>query len=345
MKNVPRVALLVFCALFALACSKGGGANSSSSGDADKGAAAANRGILIGIAKIVQHEALDAVEKGIQDQMANRGIKATYDLQNANGDLTTAAQIASKFLNEKVDVAVGIATPTAVALATAIKAIPVVFSTITDPVGAKLVSSLDRGEGNVTGLSDAIPTVDHIGLFQQIAGIKTLGYIYTSSEANSISSLNLVQEGCKKYGITLVTQSINTSADLRQAAQAIIGRVDGIYITTDNTVFSALPALIQVCAGAKKPIFSADVTGALKGGCMIASGFNYYKAGLATGDIVADILGGKKPADIPVKLLTPDEMDLLFDLDAAKACGIKIPQALLDKAVYLFQDGKLIQKN
>jgi len=343
MKNVLRSALLFFLVIFALACSKqGGGTNSAS---AEKEAAPAAKEILIGIAKIVQHEALDAVEKGIQDQIANRGIKANFDLQNANGDLTTAAQIASKFHNEKVDVAVGIATPTAVALANAIKDIPVVFSTITDPVGAKLVTSLDRGEGNVTGLSDAIPTVDHIGLFQQIAGIKTLGYIYTSSEANSISSLNLVEEGCKKYGITLVSQSINTSADLRQAAQAIIGRVDGIYITTDNTVFSALPALIQVCADAKKPIFSADVTGALKGGCMIASGFNYYKAGLATGDIVADILGGKKPADIPVKLLTPDEMDLLLDLDAAAVCGIKIPQDLLDKAVYLFQGGKLIEKN
>jgi len=342
-KNVSRCALLLFCIFFVFACSKqGSNANAPAANAAGSGA---NRQYLIGIAKIVQHEALDAVEQGIQDQLANRGINASYDLQNANGDLTTAAQIASKFLNEKVDVAVGIATPTAVALANAIKNIPVVFSTITDPVGANLVTSLDRGEGNVTGLSDAIPVADYIGLFQQIAGIKTLGYIYTSSEANSISSLALVEAGCKKYGITLVSQSINTSADLRQAAQAIIGRVDGIYITTDNTVFSALPALIQVCRDAKKPIFSADVTGALNGGCVIASGFNYYKAGLATGDIVADILGGKKPADIPVKLLSPQELDLLFDLDSAAICGIKIPQDLLDKAAYIFQDGKLIQKN
>ena len=349
MKNVMKFTVLFLCALFAFACSAQGGGNKASAGsastDANKGAAVADKQVLIGIAKIVQHEALDAVEKGIQDQLATRGIKAAYDLQNANGDLTTAAQIAGKFKNENVAVAVGIATPTAVALANTIKDTPVVFSTITDPVGAKLVSSLDRGEGNVTGLSDAIPTVDHIGMFQQIAGIKTLGYIYTSSEANSISSLNQVEQGCKKYGITLVSQSINVSADLRQAAQAIIGRVDGIYITNDNTVFSALPALIQVCHDAKKPIFSADVTGALKGGCMIASGFNYYKAGLATGDIVADILGGKKPADIPVKLLPPEQLDLLFDLDAAANCGIKIPQDLLDKAIYIFQNGKLAQKN
>jgi len=351
-KNASKLALVFFCGLAVLACSKQGAGNNAtgntgSAAQSGTGSAAvtAVKEYHIGIAKIVQHEALDAVEKGIQDQLANRGIKAVYDLQNANGDLTTAAQIANKFKNDKVDAAVGIATPTAVALANVIKDTPVIFSTITDPIGANLVTSLDRGEGNVTGLSDAIPVSDHIGLFQQIAGIKTLGYIYTSSEANSISSLALVQEGCKKYNINLVSQSINVSADLRQAAQAIIGRVDGIYITTDNTVFSALPALIQVCHDAKKPIFSADVTGALNGGCVIASGFNYYKAGLATGDIVADILNGKKPADIPVKILSPQEMDLLFDLDEAAVCGIKIPQDLLDKAAYIFQNGKLTQKN
>ncbi|MDR1930186.1 MAG: ABC transporter substrate-binding protein [Treponema sp.] len=302
--------------------------------------------VKIGIAKIVQHEALDACEKGIQDAIKARGINASFDLQNANGDVNTAAQIANKFRRDRVAVAVGIATPMAVALANTIRDVPVIFSAVTDPVGAKLVSSLSRGQGNVTGLSDAIPTVDHIGLFKEIAGIKTLGYIYTSSEANSISAKALVEEGCKKYGITLVAQSINTSAELRQAAQSIVRRVDGIYLTTDNTVYSALPALIQVFAAAKKPIFSGDVTGALNGGCVIASGFDYYKAGFATGEIVADILEGKrKPADIPVKFLTdPSESDLLFDLDAAKNCRITISPKYLEQANMIYQNKKLTRR-
>ena len=301
--------------------------------------------VRIGIAKIVQHVALDACEQGIQDALKARGIDAAFDLQNANGDPNTAAQIAAKFKNEKVAVAVGIATPTAVALANSIKDIPVIFSAVTDPVGARLVRTLERGEGNVTGLSDAIPTMEHIGLFKEIAGIKTLGYIYTSSEENSNSARLLVEEGCRKYGISLVTQAIVTSAELRQAAQAIVNRVDGVYLSTDNTVFSALPALIQVFQAAKKPIFSGDVTGAQNGGCVIASGFNYYKAGYATGNIVADVLQGKKPADIPVKFLTdPAESDLLFDLDAAKNCGITIPPRYLSQANMIFENGKLTQK-
>jgi putative ABC transport system substrate-binding protein len=329
---MKRIIAGLACALALLGCSKSNVTTVEGSG------------VRIGIAKIVQHEALDAVENGIQDALDARGYNVDADLQNANGDINTAAQIANKFKSDKVDIAVGIATPMAQALANAIKDIPVIFTAVTDPVGAKLVTSLDRGEGNVTGLSDAIPTIDHIGLFQQIAGIKTLGYIYTSSEENSVSALALVEEGCKKYGITLVTQTINTSADLRQAAQAIVGRVDGIYLTTDNTIYSALPALIEVFSGAKKPIFSGDVTSAKNGGCAIASGFNYYKAGIATGNIIADILEGKSPADIPVKFLTdPSESDLLFDLDAAANCGITIPEDLLSQANYVFQDGELVQ--
>jgi putative ABC transport system substrate-binding protein len=266
-------------------------------------------------------------------------------LQNANGNVNTAAQIANKFKSEKVSVAVGIATPVAVALANTIKDTPVIFSCITDPIAAGLVTSFEKGEGNVTGLSDVIPTKEHIKLFQEIAGIKTLGYIYTSSEANSVSSLELVKNACTEFGIELVTQAIATSAELKQASEAIVNRVDGIYLTTDNTVFSALPALIQVFGDAKKPIFSGDVTAAMNGGCMIASGFNYYKAGLATGDMIIDVLNGKNPADIPVMIPSdPADSDLLLDLDAAKNCGINIPENYISMASKIFADGTLTEK-
>ncbi len=299
----------------------------------------------VGITKIVAHPALDAVEKGIQDELAARGITATFDLQNANGDVNTATQIATKFKTDGVDAVVAIATPTAVAAANTIKDIPVIFSVVTDPVGAGLVTSIDKGEGNVTGLSDKTDVLQHITLFAKVAGIKTLGYIYTSSEANSASSLADVEAACKMLGIKLVTQSINNSSEVKQATGAIISRVDGIYLTTDNTVFSALPALVEVALGAKKPVFSSDVTSALEGGCLLASGFDYYKAGRATGVIVADVLGGKAPADIPVKFQTdPSESDFLVDLDVAKKCGITIPKDILDSASKIIEDGKLTSK-
>lgn len=301
----------------------------------------------IGIAKIQQHPALDAAEKGIIDVINEAGLDVEFDLQNANADLNTANQIALKYKDENVKVAVGIATPIAVALANTIKQSPVIFAAVTDPVGADLVSTLEHGENNVTGMSDAVPTDLHIELFAEVTGIKTLGYIYTSSEANSQTSLKLVQDACAKLGLGLVTQAISSTNEVKQAAEAIIDRVDGIYLTTDNTVFSALSGLVQVFGDARKPIFSADVTGAMTGGCLLASGFNYYKAGRATGDIIVDILkNGKKPDEIPVRFMTePSDSDFLIDLDVAKNCGITIPSELLKQANLIFENGKLRERN
>ena len=300
------------------------------------------KNVKIGIAKIVQHPALDAVEQGIVDVINEAGIAADFDFQNANGDPNTAVQIASEYKAKKVNVAVGIATPVAVALATTLRNTPVVFGTVTDPVGAGLVDTLEHGKKNVTGMSDAIPTVEHIKLFAEIAGIKTLGYIYTSNEANSVSSLELVKQGCKEAGIELVTQAITQSAEVKQAAEAIVKRADGIYLTTDNTVFSAIASLVDVFGRAKKPIFSGDVTAAKDGGIFMASGFNYYKAGRATGEMVVQILNGKKPAEMPVRFMTePGDSDLLINLDAAAECGITIPEAYLNSASMTIKDGAL----
>lgn len=301
--------------------------------------------LRIGIAKIVQHPALDDIERGVMDVVNESGIKADFDLQNANGDPNTAVQIANQYRTRKVDVAVGIATPVAVALASTLKDIPVVFGTVTDPVGAGLVDTVAHGKNNVTGMSDAIPTVEHIKLFARIAGLKTLGYIYTSNEANSVSSLALVEQGCREAGLKLVTQSITQSSEVKQAAEAIVGRVDGIYLTTDNTVFSAIASLVDVFGKAGKPIFSGDVTAAKDGGIFMASGFNYYKAGRATGEMVVAILNGAKPADMPVRFMTdPSDCDLLIDLDAAAKCGITVPEEYVSQANMIFRDGKLTEK-
>lgn len=299
----------------------------------------------IGIAKIVQHIALDDIERGVIDVVKEAGIDAEFDLQNANGDVGTAAQIASQFKAEKVDVAVGIATPIALALANTLKEIPVVFGTVTDPLGAGLVTTLEHGEGNVTGMSDAIPTDQHIRLFAEVAGIKTLGYIYTSNEDNSSSSLELVKKGCEEAGIALVTQSITKSDEVKQAAEAIVNRVDGVYLSTDNTVFSAISVLVDVFGKAKKPIFSGDVTAAREGGIFIASGFNYYKAGRATGEMVVAILQGALPSEMPIRFMTePSDSDFLIDLDVAAHCGIALSDELIDSANLIFQNGVLTEK-
>ena len=139
-----------------------------------------------------------------------------------------------------------------------------------------------------------------------------------------------------------MTQAITNSSEVKQAAETLVKRVDGLYLSTDNTVFSALPAVVNVFAKTKKPIFSGDVTGAKNGGIFMASGFNYYKAGRATGEMVVEILRGAKPADMPIRFMTePSDSDLLIDVDAAAACGIAIPKKYSENANYIYKNGKL----
>ena len=344
---MKKSAYLSLAALGALSLLSFVGCNKKSSETASSSSSteASSKKVKIGIAKILQHVALDSVEQGVIDAIKDAGFDAEFDLQNANGDVNTAKQIASQFKDEKVDAAVGIATPVALSLADTLTETPVIFGTVTDPLGAGLVKTLEHGDRNVTGMSDELPSAEHIKTFAKIAGIKTLGYIYTASEDNSVSALNLVKKGCEEAGLALIVQSISNSSEVKQAAEAIVNRVDGIYLSTDNTVFSALPSLVGVFNKAKKPVFSGDVTGAKNGGCFMAQGFNYYKAGRATGEMVVQILNGAKPSELPVRFMTkPEDSDLLFDLDAAAECGITIPEEYLNQATFIIKNGRLEEK-
>lgn len=289
---------------------------------------------VIGISKIVAHPALDAVEQGIQDELADQGFTdIVYDLQNANGEITTAASIANKFKATGVAVAVGIATPTAQALINTLKDIPVVYSAVTDPVAAGIISSFDKGEKGVAGVSDLTPVKEQIMMLQRIAGIKSLGHIYSSGEANAVILAEMAEKACAELGIEFVVSTVTNSSEVKQAAQAIISKVDGIYVSTDNTVISAIASIADVAMKAGVPIMSADPSSTKGSDVLISWGFDYYKVGRATGRVVADILNGKSTEDMPTVFMTdPSDINLIINLDVAELLGITIPSDLLEIA-------------
>lgn len=301
--------------------------------------------VIIGISKIVSHPALDAVEKGIQDELAAEKLKVEYDLQNANGDIGTSASIANKFKSEKVALAIGIATPTAQSLVNTLKGTPVVFSAVTDPVKAGLVKSLKGGDKWVTGVSDMTPVKQQIELLLRIKKIKRLGHIYTSSEENAVVLAGIVKQACRELGIEYVETTVSKSAEVKEAAQSIIRRVDALYVSTDNTVVSAMSALADVAMKNKIPIMSADPSSAETYPVLAAWGFDYYKMGRVTGRLVAEILKGKKPEQIPTRFMTKtSDIDLLVNLDVAKKLGLNIPKDIVKSANKVVQNGKLIKK-
>ncbi|NLK05904.1 MAG: ABC transporter substrate-binding protein [Spirochaetales bacterium] len=296
----------------------------------------------IGVSKLLAHPALDAAEKGMMDHLATTGLSVSYDLQNANGDISTASSIAQKFKSDKVSVAVGIATPSAQALAQVFpvsSSTSVVFSAVTDPAEAGLVAA------NIAGVSDMNPVEEQIKLLIDITGAKRIGNIYASGEANAVVLMELAKAACAKYGVEFVPSAISNSSEVKMAAQSIIDRVDAIYIATDNAVISALASVDDVTTKAGKVLFSADPSGVEGLNAMIAWGFDYYSIGVETGKVVEKILKGEKAGSIgTVHITDPTKFELLFNLDTAAKLGYTIPQSLQDAAVVLIKDGKKITK-
>ena len=289
--------------------------------------------LTIGITKIVAHPALDALEQGAMEVILESYPDAVFDNQNANGDMATASTIAQKFKTDRADLAIGIATPTAMALANAISEVPVIFCAVTDPVDAGLVPSLEQSAGNITGISDMTPVKDQISLLAELTDISAIGHVYSSGEANAVRLAELAEEACGELGIEFVGTTVTTSAEVKQAAQSIAGRVDAFYVSTDNTVVSALASMGDVAASRGIPILSADPTSADENGVFLAWGFDYYKMGLATGRLVVEVLDGADPASIPTRFMTSvDDIELFINLEIAAELGIDVPADLVSKA-------------
>lgn len=290
--------------------------------------------VTVTVTAIVEHPALDAARDGVKDALAEAGFKEGENLkfvyQSAQGNPATAAQIARQFVGEAPDVIVPISTPSAQAVVSATRDIPVVFTAVSDPVGAQLVKDMAKPGGNVTGLSDMSPVAEHIKLIKEVMpNIKKLGYLYNSGETNSVSLLAALKEAAAAEGIEIVESAATKSAEVQGAARALVGRADAMYVPTDNTIVSALESAVGVAEESKLPLFTAD-TDSVKRGALAALGFNYYDVGKQTGAVVVKVLKGEKPGDIPVDIAKGT--DLVINLGAAKKMGVEFPQAVIDRA-------------
>jgi putative ABC transport system substrate-binding protein len=290
--------------------------------------------VTVAVTAIVEHPALDAVRKGVQDTLAAAGYKEGENLkflfESAQGNPATAAQIARQFAGEDPNVIVPISTPSAQAVVSATHDIPVVFTAVSDPLGAQLVKDMDKPGSNVTGLSDMSPVAEHIGLIKEILpNVKSVGYLYNSGEANSVSLLAVLKQEAEKAGLTVVESAATKSAEVQGAARALVGRADVIYVPTDNTIISALEGAVAVAEESKLPLFTAD-TDSVSRGAIAALGFNYYDVGKQTGDIVVRILKGENPGDIAVKVAAGS--DLVVNKTAAEKMGVTLPEGVLKRA-------------
>ncbi|MFT6984335.1 MAG: putative ABC transport system substrate-binding protein [Psychromonas sp.] len=294
--------------------------------------------VYVATTAIVEHPALNAVRDGVKAVLEENGysgeqLKFTYE--SAQGQPAIAAQIARKMVGDAPDVIVAIATPSAQAAVSASKNIPIVFSVVTDPIGAKVVQSLKQPGGNVTGLSDMVNVKQQLALIKEfIPDLKTLGVIYNPGESNSVSIIKEMKKAAESMGVAIVESPAPRSSDVMIASKQLVGKADAIYCPTDNTIVSAFESVVRVGIDAQIPVFAAD-TGSVERGAVAAVGYDYTQLGRQTGDIVVRILKGESAGSIDVK--QAEGTDLFVNPKMAARMGIKIPASVLARATKIIE--------
>lgn len=288
----------------------------------------------VAVVQIMQHGSLDAANQGMIDGLKDKGYgpdKVEVDQQNAQGDQSNLKTIVSRFKAEKPKLICAIATPAAQAAANEIKDIPIVGTAITDYTSAKLVQNDERPGGNVTGVSDFASMDAQMELAAKlIPQAKNVGLIYCSSEVNSEVQANQMKDYCKKHGLSVEERTVNNVNDIQQVAESLVGKVDYIYVPTDNTLASSIPTLMKITDANKIPVIvGADIMA--KDGALAALSVDYYRLGKQTGELAADILDGKvKPETSPIQ--HQKDYTIVINKQDAEILGIQIPEEIAKKA-------------
>ncbi|MDP9801007.1 putative ABC transport system substrate-binding protein [Arcanobacterium wilhelmae] len=283
--------------------------------------------IKIGLLQLVSHPSLDQIRQGIYDGLAKHGYvdgeNIAIDFKNGQGDQTLLKTISDGFVADRDEVLVGIATPAAQALKNVAGETPVVFSGISDPVAAGLSKSLDKPGTNATGTVDATPVKEQLDLAKAILpDAKRMGILYSSSSTNVAPAVKDAKELAAQMGLTVVERTITNSNELAQTAEQLASETDFIFVPNDNTIASAMPTLIAATNAHKTPVFPVVDAMVAEGG-LATVGTNQHQIGVDTAEVLVQVLEGKKPADVPVKIVTA--VDVIVNSDAARTLGLTLP--------------------
>lgn len=282
----------------------------------------------IGIIQIVEHQALDASRDGFIDALKDAGYEdgknITLDIQNAQGDPNNLSTISDRFVSNKVDLVLAIATPSAEAIAGKTSQIPILGTAVTDYVAAKLVDSNQAPGGNVSGTTDLNPVKEQIELILKLVpDAKTIGVMYNSSEINSEVQAAIAKDTIETLGLKYVETTITSSNDVQQAAQSLVGKCDAIYLPTDNIIASSMPLIHSVTVASKTPVICGE-EGMVKGGGLATIGIDYYNLGYTTGKMAVKLIKGEaKIASMPIE--SASEFNFAINETVALEIGLTIP--------------------
>ncbi len=290
----------------------------------------------IAITQIVEHPSLDDMRRGIIDELADNGYvegqNLTVNFQSAQGNTATAGQIAKQFAGDNPDAIVAISTPSAQSVVAATTTIPIIYTAVSDPLGAKLITADGKPfQSNLTGLSSQLPLEPQLDLLQQIKpDLKTIGYVYSPGEANSVSLRENLKQALPARGLSLLDIPANRPTDIGMATRSLQGRADIIYTSFDNNVASAFEAMTQAANELKLPIIASDEF-SVKRGATAALGVNDYDFGRTTGKMVYRVLNGEAVNTIKPEVM--NDLTLYVSPKHAKSQGVSLPAELLKNAI------------
>ena len=322
MKKIIALALTAAMAISMVACSSAPASESTE-----------DAVLQIGILQQLEHNALDSAREGFVQALADNGFKdgetITIDYQNAQSDASNLSTMSERFVNNKCDLVLAIATGAAQTMASKTEEIPILFTAVTDPVDAGLVDSNEVPGGNVSGTTDMNPISEQIDLLLKLVpDAQTVGLLYTSSEDNSILQMNIVKGILDEKGIAYIEQTVTNSGEVQQAAQSVIPKVDAVYLPTDNVIASAMPIVAQVAMEEKVPVICGEENMVFSGG-LATLGINYYNLGYQTGEMAVRIFSeGADISAMPVESLT--NFNYVINGEMAEAIGIEIPDDLME---------------
>ncbi|MDF9824640.1 putative ABC transport system substrate-binding protein [Breznakia sp. PF5-3] len=290
----------------------------------------------IGVIQYAEHPALDQAYEGflaaLKDEGYKEGDNLAIDFKNAQGDPSTPETIANKLVNDQNDLIYAIATPAAQAVAQKTSEIPVVISAVTDPKSSGLVKNNKKPGTNVTGTSDLTPVNEQIDLLTQLLpDAKKVAIMYTNAEDNSRFQADLAKKAIEKAGLEWSEAKVSDMSQIQQVTQSLVGKVDAIYIPTDNMMAEGMSTVSMVANKNNIPCIVGE-GGMVKNGGLATYGINYYNLGYQAGLQAAKILKGENPADMPIEYLAAEDCELTINTTVAKELGITIPQELKDKA-------------
>ena len=270
----------------------------------------ADEKLYIGVIQQMDHVALNAARDGfiaaLKDNGYIDGENITLNIQNGQGEMSNLATIADVFVGDNADLVLAIATNAATTMATKTinNPIPVLGTAITDYVEPGLVESNEKPGYNISGTSDMNPVDAQIALIQELfPETKTVGVLYTSSEANSVLQAKMAKESIEKKGMQYVEVTVANTNDVQQATQQIVQMCDAIYIPTDNVFAASMPAVLSVTQNSKTPVIPGESGMTMSGG-LCTLGISYYDLGYETGLMAVKVLQGANISEMPVQFAT-----------------------------------------